>query len=186
MQPVTSRATFAPPENVSNEDVDLARDVLALNFAAYKEFTIDRMNHQHNLIKNYLWFAASVFVAESAFLGHALNFPTGASVGLMLAACVLSCIVLAIGIDAMTGADFRAAMSDGRATVSYLLAPGGSSNQRTLAMIYQLIENAEAGLEEAGRTFDARVRKMRWMNRLLLLSLLFGFTAAGLFVITQL
>lgn len=58
MQPVTSRATFAPPENVSNEDVDLARDVLALNFAAYKEFTIDRMNHQHNLIKNYLWVAA--------------------------------------------------------------------------------------------------------------------------------
>lgn len=176
--------TYITPEHTGENEIKAAQFLLTQSLESYKQVAIDRYQIQHSIIRNYLWLSATLFFAECALMNRLLEQPLNACAGVLCVALLLSIIAIALGIEAMTGAYFLPAQSDYRYDFGYLIPKSGYDFNRHLMLIERMLHQSESSIDESMEAISKRQIRMRQMNKLLLLSLLFGFTAAGLFFTT--
>lgn len=176
--------TYITPEETGENEIKAAQFLLTQSLESYKQISIDRYQIQHTIIRNYLWLSATLFFAECALMNRLLGQTLDACAGVLCVSIFLSVVSIALGIDAMTGAEFDAAQNDCRHDYGYLIPQSGYDFNRHLKLIERMIYQAESSADEAMVVISKRQVRMKQMNRLLLGSLLFGVTSAGLFFTT--
>lgn len=170
------------PDDLTQQ-IKATESVLSLSLNEYKLLTIDRMHHQHTVIKNYLWLSASFVAAEAAMFSQMFPQAAGAVLGILFAATAISVFAMFVGIRSMTGASFSYAIPTGNDILNYVCPQGNYDSNLHLSLLRDMVGCVEEGIEEAFKTFKTRSKTMKLMNGLLSAALLMLGTSGGLFFI---
>lgn len=178
-----------PPENDWSKEIEIAEDIRKRALDQYKITSIDRLNIQQSVIRNYLWLAITVLAAEFAFFWRVFERSQSISdlcpiVILGLSVCS-AMVALVIGIRAMTGTTFNDPDDNYVEMFSYLTSQGYDQGNH-YALLEEEVKRIKAATEEALDQVHIRGLSMRRMNVLLVFSTCSGAFSAFLYFLPTL
>lgn len=179
--------TKNPSESTASDwskEIEIAEDIRKRALDNYKLTSIDRLNIQQGVIRNYLWLAMTVLAADFAFFWRIFEqFQETSDLCpiIILGLSVCSALVaLIIGIKAMTGTNINDPDDNYVEMFTYLTNPEYDQGNH-YALLEREIKNIKAATEEALDRVHLRGLAMRRMNALLVFSTSSGAFSAFLY-----
>ena len=184
--------TKNPSESTASDwskEIEIAEDIRKRALDNYKLTSIDRLNIQQGVIRNYLWLSMTVLAADFAFFWRIFEKSQESSdlcpiVILGLSVCA-AMVALIIGIRAMTGTTFNDPDDNYVEMFAYLTKQGYDQGNH-YALLEQEITKIKDATEEALDRVHIRGLAMRRMNVLLVFSTCSGALSAFLYFLPTL
>ena len=183
----TPSETSSLQEDNFEKEIKIAEEIRNKALENYKQIHLDTWNIQHTVIRNYLWLSVTLLAAYFAVLWKTYEelLPTReyCPFFVLTLAIILALASLILGILSMTGSSTRHP-SDNYVEMFDYLTTNGYDQGNHYSLLKKEIKSIKEAIERENGFINKRGLSMRWMNKLLIVSISLAILAGILYLIS--